>query len=512
MNFRQANAILIALAILASITGCGEPSFRERKLTLLATGFMKGNLSPYTRRYTRNRNRALGGMAHLVGRCRQILRSSLASGGATLLVDLGNHLSGSVEAYLSRGQMMVEMMNQLPYSCALVSNVEFTFGTEIFRARTNQAKFDYLSSNLSFADTVLMSRVKRELVVQRAGIKVGFLGYSPPNLKQLCAPDTVAQVSVQPDLTLILKRAAELKRGGVDWVVLLAKIPVDSPPSEVKAAISSSTVDLLLGIDYTEDGSSNDSWGNTLVSGLPSDNRGSRLKVAELTFDSSKRLVRHLFSTEVVGPESSPADPDVERVLNDFKSQVHSTFRERLGTLTRPLTKGWREESTFGDFLTDGMRLLTGAQVALINSGAIQDELPGGDVTLKDLMQALPFDNSITMIEVTGSKLIEFIAAGLKHSYTYQVSGMSYRARELEAGGAELIELLVAGKPVDPKSNYTLAITDFALSRADSITAPYRSVKGSIRELMVKMLKAKSPVDYRPEGRILFERAAKRRE
>ena len=506
MRLARWGAVAILTTALVLSSGCGSPPVPPRKLTLVATGFMKGNLLPFTRVYSRNRTRVLGGMAHLAGRFRQIEQTAVAAGGGVLLVDLGNHLAGSVEAYVSRGQTVVEMMGKLPYACSLVSNMEFTFGPEILKARTAQAKFRYLSTNLSFTDRVMNERVRREVMVETAGLKIALLGFSPANLKQICAPEVVAQVNVDPDLAPVLKRADELKAKGADLVVLLTKLPTDSPPEDLKRQISTSSVDVLLGIDYAQDGGTIVTWGQTLVAGLPSDNRGSRMKVIELTFDASHKVVGKESSVEVVSPEACSPDPEIEKVMADFQAQVMVAFREKVGHVTTPLIRGWKEESTLGDLICDAMRQLTKAQAAMINSGAIQDDIPAGDVTLRDILQALPFDNSITSIEVTGEKLREGLATSLKRNDTFQVSGMTYRTRDDADGNAILLDVKVGGQPLDAARTYTLAITDFALSRIEAFQPVRPVLKGSVRDVVLKAIKARSPLEVRPDGRVVFER------
>jgi 2',3'-cyclic-nucleotide 2'-phosphodiesterase/3'-nucleotidase len=412
-----------------------------------------------------------------------------------------------VEAYVSKGHTVVEMMGRLPYACSLVSNMEFTFGSEVLRARTVQAKFPYLTSNLTFSDPVVAGKVKREVIVEAAGLKIALLGFSPANLKQICAPEVVARVNVDPELAPLVKRAAELKRGEVDLVVLLTKLPTDSPPDGVKKALGSSAIDLVLGIDYAQDGGAIASWGNTLVAGLPSDNRGSRLKVIELTFDGARRIVAKESSVEVIGPESCPADPEIEKILGEFQSHVMAAYKEKIGLLTSPLTKGWKDESTLGDLICDQMRAVTGAQVAMINSGAIQDDIPAGDVTLRDVLQALPFDNSITSIEVTGAKLREGLASQLKRNNTFQVSGMTYRARDDAEGNAILLEVTVGGRPLESARTYTLAITDFALGGVEAFQPARPILKGTVRDVVLKAIRSRSSFDPKPDGRVGFARA-----
>jgi hypothetical protein len=68
-------------------------------------------------------------------------------------------------------------------------------------------------------------------------------------------------------------------------------------------------------------------------------------------------------------------------------------------------------ECDTGRLVADAMHWYTGADVAVINSGAVRSSLPAGAVTLGDILIALPFMNEILTVEVPGN----VIRAALEH-------------------------------------------------------------------------------------------------
>lgn len=504
MSMRRLGFLILAALLVA---GCGESQPQTKKITLVATGFLKGNLMPFQKEYSRKRTRVLGGFAHLAGRVRELEKQA---GDGLLLVDLGNDLSGSLESYVSKGQMVVDMMNRLPYSASLLNNMEFTYGQDQLKARTAQAKFAYVSTNVKFTDAALGQRVVPEVVKTIAGFRVAILGFTPENLLQICAPDVVKGVTVEPNLDHVVRRAAELKKEGADLVVLLSKLGIDAPGAAVKKVLTDGPIDVVLGIDYSQDGEAQATWGKTVVTGLPGDNRGSRVKVIELSFDASRKIVGHNPSVEVISPETNPADAEVGAALDKFKATVMAQFAEKVGVIGAPLTKGWREEALLGDLIADGMKASAGADLAIINSGAIQDELLPGDATVKDLFRVVPFDNNILVVQVTGAALKEAFGKGLAQGTTFQVSGFEYRAREIPAGGVELVEITQGGKPLDETKQFKVAITDFALSRMDTLKGLTPQVKDTVRNVLTQTIKtAPQPVERKADGRVRFDKIKK---
>ena len=66
-----------------------------------------------------------------------------------------------------------------------------------------------------------------------------------------------------------------------------------------------------------------------------------------------------------------------------------------------------REETPLGRFFAELMRERVGAQVGLLNSGAIRGNrvIPPGPITKSDIRELLPFSNTVTLLEVTGAAL-----------------------------------------------------------------------------------------------------------
>lgn len=71
-------------------------------------------------------------------------------------------------------------------------------------------------------------------------------------------------------------------------------------------------------------------------------------------------------------------------------------------------------ESNFGNYVADVLRSAMEADAALINGGAFRDDrvLKPGPIRLRDLCTALPFDNQMVLIKITGRQLVEALENG----------------------------------------------------------------------------------------------------
>jgi 2',3'-cyclic-nucleotide 2'-phosphodiesterase (5'-nucleotidase family) len=520
-------AILAALAacVLVAASGCWPAAGpAPRRVSLIATGLSKGNLYPQVRRYSRGRTRTLGGFASIATRVRELVAERTGRGGA-LVVDLGGNLAGSAESLASRGSIVVDMMNQVPYSASLVSNLEFAFGQQVLESRVAEARFPFLATNVSFAAAGpgagtapeapprppgasggLAGRVRREVTVVVEGMKVALVGISPPNLLQITAPEAAAGVTVDADLRRVVDEAARAKASGAALVVALAKVPVDRPPDAVRAAIAGSPIDVVLGIDYLRGDSGVKRWGDAWVAGIPADIAGARVLVVDLELTAG-RVTAAEADAEIVAPEVTAPDPAVAQALDRYEREHLAPMRAVVATASTPLERVHKAESTLGNVVTDAMmRRAPGAQLALLNSGAIQDDLVAGPITARDLVRVLPFDNTIVTLPATGRQIETLIQEILDRGSRYHVSGGGYRVQEGGQGTDRLLALSVGGRPATSTTTYVLATTDYIARRSPGLAAR-PTVHGSLRDALADHLRAHAgPVAGRIEGRVVFER------
>ena len=134
-------------------------------------------------------------------------------------------------------------------------------------------------------------------------------------------------------------------------------------------------------------------------------------------------------------------------------------------------------ETNFGDLCADAYRAISGADIAIVNGGSVRTDLPAGDITYRQLIEAYPFDNELTVVEATGQEILdalELSASKLPGEFGgfLQVSGMSYSIDmsvestvKLDAAGMfvsiegerRIRDVTVGDEPLDPAKTYTLA-------------------------------------------------------
>ena len=136
-----------------------------------------------------------------------------------------------------------------------------------------------------------------------------------------------------------------------------------------------------------------------------------------------------------------------------------------------------KSEAPFISLICDLMAIETGADCALISSGSIRadKEYEAGKIyCIGDIFDIYPFDKQLCMIEITGEDLYRGLEMGvskypvLEGRYP-QVSGISFEfnPKRPQLERINLNTITVAGKPIDMKKTYKLAITNYLANGKD---------------------------------------------
>ena len=164
------------------------------------------------------------------------------------------------------------------------------------------------------------------------------------------------------------------------------------------------------------------------------------------------------------------------------------------------------KETNIGNFIADSYRNATNADVALVNGGSIRADLTYnvGMLTKRDVLSILPFNNPIVKVEISGKTLREVLEHGVARSAEDseagrfpQVSGLSFIYDISKPAGNRVTEIKVGGQPLNENKNYTLATSDFIVSRGGDGYTMFKNAK-----ILIKAEEAQKDSE-------VFERAIK---
>jgi 5'-nucleotidase len=237
-----------ATAAMATIGGMGLNSCtasNSKKITILHTNDVHSHIDAFPRDHAKFPG--LGGLARRASLVQQIRMENEN----TLLFDAGDIFQGTPYFNFYGGELEFKLMTMLNYDAATIGNHDFDNGLDGLLAQMPYAKFDMLSANYDFRNTIMAGFTKPYQLYVRNGIKIGVygLGIKLQGLvtkklykeTQYLDPFETAQ-----DTERILKEEEKC-----DLVICISHLGYDykdvNRPDDLKLAAATQHTDLIIG-------------------------------------------------------------------------------------------------------------------------------------------------------------------------------------------------------------------------------------------------------------------------
>jgi 5'-nucleotidase len=169
-----------------------------------------------------------------------------------LLLDAGDIFQGTPYFNYYGGELEFKLMSMMQYDLATIGNHDFDNGIEGLYAQLPHAKFEFVSANYDFKNTIMNGHVKPYKIINKDGIKVGVFGLGvgldglvdKKNYKETIYLDPVG---VAQDMARLLKQEKKC-----DLVICLSHLGYkykDEPDKicDTKLAGLTKDIDLIIG-------------------------------------------------------------------------------------------------------------------------------------------------------------------------------------------------------------------------------------------------------------------------
>jgi len=169
-KFIQQTGATAAFLGIGSLSLQSFKSLTTKHITILHTNDVHSHIDPFPASDTRNAN--MGGAAR-----RATLISSIRQENPnTLLLDAGDMFQGTPYFNYYGGELEFKLMSLMGYDAATIGNHDFDNGIDGLFKQLPHAKFDLLSANYDFKNTVMDTHVKPYKIFMKDGIKIGVFG------------------------------------------------------------------------------------------------------------------------------------------------------------------------------------------------------------------------------------------------------------------------------------------------------------------------------------------------
>ena len=403
-------SVVMTLTLLVSSAWADEPKPLDGKTVILHTNDVHGNIKEYAK----------------VAAMKDDYK---AQGAQVILADAGDYSQGTVYVSVNKGKDAVTMMNAAGYDVATIGNHEFDYGYAQLKSNLDSAVFKVVCANVLQDGSPVFDAYTK---ISKGGVQVAFVGLETPEAQTKANPALIQGLTflAGDEMYAAVQTQVDAARtDGADIVIVLTHLGVDS------SSEPNTSYDLykkVNGIDFIIDGHS-----HTVMTkgpeGEPIQSTGTALNnIGVITIDNatnkieSNELIPIWHTEEVDGKkvtvyDYTKSDATVanaaKAIIDPIDADYDQKFAESAVDLNGAKAPGNRtEETNLGDLITDAMMwaIKTKAPgvdmnnaVAITNGGGIRAAIAKGDITKKDVNTVLPFGNTLAVVYVKGSELLE---------------------------------------------------------------------------------------------------------
>lgn len=233
----------LGLSIGDSVMALSSLKASSKSITIIHTNDIHSRIEPFPNDGGRNANQ--GGMTKLASLVNKVRSDS----DNVLLLDSGDFFQGTPYFNLYRGELELKLMSQMGYDASTLGNHEFDNGLEGILQQLEHAKFEILSSNYDFSDTILKEAFRPFKIFKKSGIKIGVfaLGIS---LEGLVGSKNYGKTKYLDPVEVAKEMIEELKRNRCDLIICLSHLGYSYRSEKIddlKLASQVSGIDLILG-------------------------------------------------------------------------------------------------------------------------------------------------------------------------------------------------------------------------------------------------------------------------
>ena len=432
-------------------------------ITTMATSDIHGNMVPYT---PSGSSIEVGGSA----RAAWLFDEAERRNPNTLIIDGGDSPYNTDLANISLGKSSVDVMNAQGYDATVLGNHDFDYSFDNLLSLADRAEYAMLSANTYWKDGTYPEQFEPYIIKEVDGVKVAIVGLTDDGSKATTHYANTQDIDFHDQWEVGQEVVAKADAES-DVVILLSHLHGGNNTVPTK----------IDGIDM-EIGGGNDIFGRPLnIEGTVVVNPGGVGTCVNQTNLNLKdgKVLGYTFN-QIILSSDVPEDAEVKAIIEDYQADLDAQMEVVIGQCasdiawSSPLVR--TQESPLGNLAADALRDYCDADIAIQNGGGIRAGLTAGGVTVGDVFAMLPFDNKVTLVEVTGQTVWDALENGVDSYPTTngkfpQVSGIKYTFDGSKPAGERIVSVtLEDGTPLDLDAWYTLACNDFMCGGGDGYT------------------------------------------
>lgn len=393
-----------------------------------------------------------------------------------IYLDAGDQQTGSAFAGLKHkdaiGGAVIDVFNFLSPDAACMGNHEFDINLENTKSLIRMANYPFITTNIINKSDSSYFHLPYH-IIEKDSLSIGILGLTLVELPEKVKAANVSTLDILPYKYAIDAWIEKLDKSS-DLIILLTHngFAADS----LLATQLDNRIDMIIG-GHTHTVLSTP----VVVNGILILQSGAYLNYLgqiDIEVEQDKIVA---YSNKLIPVQSRlrPASTPLSRLVDKLRSEIDHNLNKVIGSIPEDWIPDKYAETAVSRWQADALRKeymeTYKPDIAMINCGGIRRSISQGKITLKDMNEMLPFNNTITLFSCKGSDLPAFYELNLQHTKDkphdiVQSTPMGWQNfEETDSEGNVVFQkyFSIDGVKLDPAKTYRIVSHDYLAGQWD---------------------------------------------
>jgi len=211
--------------------------------------------------------------------------------------------------------------------------------------------------------------------------------------------------------------------------------------------------------------------------------------------------------------EQKMTDSNITNIILPYKKKLDDYVGAVLAESEMEMRLGG-VESLLGNFVADLVLTETNtlleadgkplADISLLNNGGLRASINPGEITIGQVYELMPFENTIVIVEMPANKIEKLCA------HIAKVNGQPVSGLRMEISNSEPRNIVINGEAFNDKKTYRVATSDYLANKGDGMSffegEKIEELGVSLRDMIIghleKAAQNEKPIRSMLDGRI----------
>ena len=338
------------------------------------------------------------------------------------VVSVGDFVQGGTLGAVSKGEYIVNLMNKVGYDAIALGNHEFDYQLPRLNELNAMSNTKFISCNFQKIGED-KSYFEPYTIVSYGSVDIAYIAITTPETINSSSPaqfkndkgELIYTFNESKLYDIVQTNINAAETAGADYVIALSHIGYDESGN---LADITDVIENTDGFDVVLDAHSHSVIEEKVIKDKSGDDVLLTSTGTKFEYIGKLTIKNGAFDTELVEVESyTKTDPVGDAYITEINENYAQLGNRKIGESKVEFITHDKDgnrlvrnaETNLGNFCSDALRVMTGADMSFVNGGGLRAPMESGDITFNDIFSVFPFNNQIVTAEISGQILIDFL-------------------------------------------------------------------------------------------------------